>query len=144
MFNSKSRPKSQPASLDGTDLYAAEAILDSKVDKDGVTKFLIKWLGWGHQFNSWEPLENIASQSLIDEFEQHRAQGLSYKSYHKSSVGSGAVTHSRKHHKKHDKHHSKAEHKSSKSIAVNSGVQQSHSNVDQISTKGIVFRQFLL
>jgi hypothetical protein len=91
MSGTKARGRSQPASLDGNDLYAAEAILDKKVDESGKELYLIKWVGWADKWNTWEPLENISSESLINEFEQFRKKGINLKGLNKRSVASAST-----------------------------------------------------
>ena len=85
MFGTKGKASLHPAPINGEDLYAAEAILDSRVEKDGTIKYLIKWLGWGRNYNTWEPKENIASDSLIEEYNQRKAEKEGLKHVRKSS-----------------------------------------------------------
>ena len=48
----------QELSLDSTKEYKVEKILRKKKIK-GKEYALVKWLGYGNKFNSWEPIENI-------------------------------------------------------------------------------------
>ncbi|CAG2174721.1 unnamed protein product, partial [Oppiella nova] len=128
----RSRSRSKPAALDGSDLYAAEAILDKKTNAEGKTLYYIKWLGWPHHSNTWEPEENIASDSLVQEFEERVQTGETYKQMKRrrsleeknaqyvAASGSQASTHkslkkgAENHHKKakhhkHESHHRKAD-----------------------------------
>jgi hypothetical protein len=91
MSGTKNKGRSQPASLDGNDLYAAEAILDKKVDESGKELYLIKWVGWADKWNTWEPLENISSDSLINEFEEFRKKGIKLKGLNQRSVASAST-----------------------------------------------------
>jgi hypothetical protein len=91
MSGTKNRGRSKPASLDGNNLYAAEAILDKKVDESGKELYLIKWVGWADKWNTWEPLENISSDSLINEFEELRKKGIKLKGLNKQSVASAST-----------------------------------------------------
>ena len=49
--------------------WPVEKLLKSKI-VDGQIEYLVKWKGWGHKFNSWEPKENIADPMLIEIFEK--------------------------------------------------------------------------
>ena len=40
----------------------------------GVEFYLIKWRGWSHAHNSWEPKENLDCSDLIDEFDRKNTQ----------------------------------------------------------------------
>ena len=48
----------QELSLDSTKEYKVEKIIRKKKIK-GKEYALVKWLGYGNKFNSWEPIENI-------------------------------------------------------------------------------------
>ena len=39
--------------------YEVEAILNKRINRVGKIEYLIKWLGYGHKDNTWEPDENI-------------------------------------------------------------------------------------
>jgi transposase InsO family protein len=50
--------------------FEVETILDKKL-LYRKPHFLVKWRGYGNEFNSWEPLENLCNSSvLVEEFEQ--------------------------------------------------------------------------
>jgi len=50
------------------EFFEVEAILDKK--KIGSTwKYLIKWVGWSMNDCTWEPLENLNCNELVEEFE---------------------------------------------------------------------------
>jgi hypothetical protein len=58
---------------DGDVLFEVEQLLDVRVRKQGrkrVQEYLIKWAGYGHENNTWEPAINIADPDLITAFEQ--------------------------------------------------------------------------
>jgi len=92
MSSTKSRVRRQPASLDGNNLYAAEAILDKKTNESGKDIYLIKWVGWSHQWNTWEPEENITSKSLLKEFEETFRNSSSSKGSKRSSTSAHLPT----------------------------------------------------
>lgn len=49
--------------------YEVEDIIDSKVDDNGVEKFLVRWKGFGAAHDTWEPEKNLAnSRELLDAF----------------------------------------------------------------------------
>ena len=52
------------------DTYEVEAILDTRKThgKKGITQYLVKWKGYGHEDNTWEPLSHLkdAKQALAN------------------------------------------------------------------------------
>jgi len=51
------------------DEYVVERVVDKRTHR-GKTEYLIKWKGWSHQDNTWEPVENLAHcPNLITEYE---------------------------------------------------------------------------
>ncbi|KAK2160781.1 hypothetical protein LSH36_127g13014 [Paralvinella palmiformis] len=51
----------------GERVFAAECIQKRRIRK-GKVEFLVKWKGWSHKHNTWEPEENILDRRLIDSF----------------------------------------------------------------------------
>ena len=51
--------------------YIVEKILDKRYDLDGKVDYLIKWKGYDNSNNTWEPVENIFCNDLIEEFEKN-------------------------------------------------------------------------
>ena len=49
-------------------IYIVENLL-KKRSRRGKTEYLVKWVGWSEQHNSWEPRNNILDKKLIEEFE---------------------------------------------------------------------------
>ena len=52
-----------------SEVYEVSHIVDMRRTPDGTTEYLIKWVGWGAQHNSWEPREHIMDDDLIASFE---------------------------------------------------------------------------
>lgn len=52
------------------DMYYVERILDVRHVRWKGWQYLVRWLGWSPEHDSWEPARNIADRSLIREFEQ--------------------------------------------------------------------------
>ena len=46
--------------MDDPDIYEVKSILDSQApqDRQGF-KYLVKWKGWPHEYNTKEPVENL-------------------------------------------------------------------------------------
>ena len=53
-------------------VYEVEKIIDERDSKAG-KEYLIKWVGWGPKYNTWEPSENIIDPDLVSEFEARKA-----------------------------------------------------------------------
>ena len=53
-------------------LYEVESIIDKKIERNQVY-YLIKWKGWGHVDNTWEPSNNLEKncEELIDAYESN-------------------------------------------------------------------------
>jgi len=58
-------------------VFTAECILKRRTRK-GRLEYLVKWKGWAHRHNTWEPEENILDLNLIQLYEDR----LTYKSNH--------------------------------------------------------------
>ena len=60
--------------FDGPDnVFEVETILDRRESKRGKrvkTAYLVKWLGYGPENNTWEPAENILDPDLIKDYEK--------------------------------------------------------------------------
>ena len=54
------------------DVYEVEKVLDVRETPDGKREFLIKWRGWGPNWNNWEPEEHILDRRLLRRFNQKR------------------------------------------------------------------------
>lgn len=66
----RKRKKSETTWEDGQ-VFTAETILGKRIAKGGKygIEYLVKWHGYTHEHNTWEPEENILDQGLIDEFD---------------------------------------------------------------------------
>ena len=69
-YNDKGGYRPLPPILmeDGSLEYEVERILDSRVIKRGkksVTEYYIKWLGYDHSYDSWEPEANLHCPDLL-------------------------------------------------------------------------------
>lgn len=55
------------------DVYDVERIVASRV-KDGKKQYLIKWVGYPENENTWELEENLMCEELLDEFKKKEAK----------------------------------------------------------------------
>ena len=68
------QPPPVPIEIEGELEYEVERVLDKRLTKrrrrsDSV-EYLVKWLGYGHEHNSWEPAKALANaQELVQSFE---------------------------------------------------------------------------
>ena len=63
----------EPPVIDNETIFKAEKILGTRV-RQGQCQYLIKWAGYPHSQNTWEPETNIFNLQLIDDFQalQHK------------------------------------------------------------------------
>ena len=61
------KPRLVPDS--GYDEYQVESIIDQR-NKDGITEYLVKWLGYDDDKNTWEPHAHVADLMALDIWEQ--------------------------------------------------------------------------
>jgi hypothetical protein len=50
------------------DLYEVEELVDKKVTKSGV-RYFVKWTGYDHSQNTWEPKEHLPDE-MVEEYEE--------------------------------------------------------------------------
>jgi hypothetical protein len=63
-------------------LWRVDSLLDRRETKRGhkkVTEYLIKWAGFGHEHNTWEPADNIGDPELIEDLERRLQQTAAHK-----------------------------------------------------------------
>ncbi|CAG5118021.1 unnamed protein product [Candidula unifasciata] len=57
--------------LEWKDDYEVESILNNcKNEQDGQMYYLIKWVGWGHEHNTWEPEQNLCCEDLLQDYKK--------------------------------------------------------------------------
>uniref|UniRef100_A0A915DHL8 Chromo domain-containing protein n=1 Tax=Ditylenchus dipsaci TaxID=166011 RepID=A0A915DHL8_9BILA len=71
--------------VDGDQVYAAERLLNMRTRK-GKSEYLVKWKGWSAKYNTWEPVDNILDERLIQEFEDNQPGKSSAKRKSTASV----------------------------------------------------------
>ena len=54
--------------------YLVEKIVGKRVHCGGRVEYLLKWRGFGHEDNTWEPVENLACDQEIEEYERELEQ----------------------------------------------------------------------
>ena len=55
-----------------SDLFFVDHICDERAALRGTKEYLVRWLGWGAEHDSWEPERNIHDKSLIADFHQNQ------------------------------------------------------------------------
>merc|ERR1712218_487924 len=58
--------------------YSVEKILDKRFDPNGKVEYLIKWKGYDDSDNTWEPIENIFCDDLLEDFEKNLESNNDY------------------------------------------------------------------
>lgn len=59
---------------DEEEVFNVEKIIDKRIDANGKTEYLLKWIGYDEKENTWEPKENLNCPELIEGFEFERAR----------------------------------------------------------------------
>lgn len=71
-------------------VYEVEKVLNEGVTVDGTIHFYLKWKGYSHNQNTWEPAENLISAScneLISEYKKRRRKQTRRKKLAKKKTG---------------------------------------------------------
>ena len=58
------------------DGFSVEQILDKRINPNGRIRYLIKWKGYPNEDNTWEPIEGLYCEDLIEEFERNFADNF--------------------------------------------------------------------
>ncbi|XP_059618410.1 chromobox protein homolog 1-like isoform X2 [Phlebotomus argentipes] len=81
----KKKQDNSSSDSEGENEYQVESIIDRRVKK-GRVEYYIKWEGYSAEDNTWEPIDNLDCQELIEEFEASRPS--SSKDDSKDSISS--------------------------------------------------------
>ena len=67
----KARRAGAEAKNHDEEVYAVEEIRDHRVRR-GQLQYLIKWMNYGEEENTWEPSENVSDASIVEYWENRR------------------------------------------------------------------------
>ena len=70
-------------------LWRVDTLLERRERKCGrkkITEYLVKWSGFSHEHNTWEPAKNIADPQLIRDLERRLHQAASHKEEQRSQT----------------------------------------------------------
>ncbi|XP_037570872.1 polycomb group protein Pc [Dermacentor silvarum] len=121
----------------GERVFAAECIQKKRIRK-GRVEYLVKWRGWSHKYNTWEPEENILDGRLLEAFESSQRDSGSGKRGQRSKKERSHSTSEPQQDFRHDSSKAKSEddtsndapatpHGNSSSTETNSAVSPPHS-----------------
>ncbi len=52
--------------------YEVQAILNRRFTKNDNIQYFVKWVGWAHEHNTWQPLENLLgspeTEAMVQKF----------------------------------------------------------------------------
>jgi hypothetical protein len=72
------------------DVYEVEKIVNHRIRK-GVDEFLVKWLGYDDNENTWEPLSNLDCPALVQEYWSDVRRLRPLPPFHDSAPGEAAL-----------------------------------------------------
>lgn len=75
----KAAPEKKVDSSPEEEEYEVEEVVDKRT-KRGKPEYLIKWKGWSHDDNTWEPESNLDCKKMIEDFEKKQNENQSKKS----------------------------------------------------------------
>lgn len=64
-----------PSAAESPEGFIVESIVDKLITPDGKVHYLLKWKGYPHTDNTWEPEENLNCPELMEKFEKKRKSG---------------------------------------------------------------------
>ena len=73
MLNKTENPETKDNESIIDEEYEVERIIDKRT-RQGKVKYLVKWLGYEHCDNTWEPVTNLYCPKLIQEYEHRHHQ----------------------------------------------------------------------
>ena len=57
---------------DGSEVFYVEEILDDRKNQKGEREFLVKWQGYDHSRDSWEPVLSFSDRNMIIEYDNNK------------------------------------------------------------------------
>jgi hypothetical protein len=87
-------PPPPPELIEGEYEYEVESILSHRFLRNNKTEFLVKWLGYGPEHNTWEPEANCAHcpDKLTEYWQRIQSQQTNYKSGKRAQARKRKVT----------------------------------------------------
>lgn len=70
----KTKAKNSASVSDNEDEYTVERIIKKRTSKAGKIEYYLKWKGWPESDNTWEPVEHLACEALLLEFEKNQQE----------------------------------------------------------------------
>lgn len=62
-----------------------EKIIDYRV-QDHTEEWLVKWEHFEHEYNTWEPRQNLENNIILNEYEEQRLAGKVYKLFFPTQI----------------------------------------------------------